>query len=119
MPTTENRTEWPVGGGAVAFQPGWFQGHAQAVLYINLGDDTQPANMSLPMLGATGLIGPSNEAYPNSSVCFPQVPLPPNYRTDVGRNATIQVIMLAQHGAALYSVSVIFGGGWELEELRC
>ena len=104
MMTSTNRTKWPVGGGAVAFQPGWFPGHSQAVLYINLGIGTSPPNMSNPMLPATGIIGPTNDPYPGPGVCFPQVPTPANYQPKIGDNATIQVIMLAQHGAALYSV---------------
>ena len=37
MGISTNRTYWPIGGGAVAFQPGWFQGHKTALLYVNLG----------------------------------------------------------------------------------
>jgi hypothetical protein len=50
MPMSENRTKWPVKGGAVAFQPGWFQGHGTAFIYINLGIGTFPPNMSNVML---------------------------------------------------------------------
>jgi hypothetical protein len=32
------------------------------------------------------------------------VPLPANYTPQVGDNATIQVIEVAQHGASLYNV---------------
>ena len=52
--------------------------------------------------------GPTNAAYPTLGVCLPQVPLPANYGTpNVGDNATIQLVMAAQHGAALYSVSAV------------
>ena len=61
--------------------------------------------MSMIMLGGIAMSGPSNDAYPNLAVCFPQVPLPGTYQPQIGDNATIQVIMAAQHGAALYSVS--------------
>ena len=105
-PTSSNRTKWPVHGGGVAFQPGWFKGHAQGVIYVNMGFGTSPPNMSNPMIPATGIIGPTDLAYPNQNVCFPQVPLPVNYTATIGQNATIQVILLAQHGAALYSVSL-------------
>ena len=106
MGTTKNRTKWPLTGGGVGFQPGWFQGHAQGLFYINLGQGTNPANMSNTMLGPIGFTGPSNDPYTNSSICMLQVPMPANYPTPkVGDNATIQVVMLAQHGAALYSVS--------------
>jgi hypothetical protein len=104
-PLSTNRTKWPVTGGAVAFQPGWFSGHAATRLYINLGEGTNPPNMSLPMVPEVGMLGPTNDQYPDLEVCFPQVPLPAHYNAKIGDNATIQVIMLAQHGASLYSVS--------------
>ena len=106
MPVSENRTLWPVGGGAVALQPGWFQGHATAFFYINLGDGTIPLNMSLPMQPVFQIVGPTREPYPGS-LCLPQVPLPANYTAVVGNNATIQVVETAVHGAALYNVSLL------------
>ncbi|KAM0626316.1 hypothetical protein ACHAPW_008353 [Verticillium nonalfalfae] len=50
-PLTQNRTYWPTTGGAVAFQPGWFQGHLTATIHINMGfgtggPDGGPLNMS-------------------------------------------------------------------------
>lgn len=106
--TTKNRTYWPTTGGAVAFQPGWFQGHATAFIYINIGfgtdgPDNGPLNMSSPLLPPLQLLGPSKNPYPGT-VCFPQLPMPKNI-PDVkpGDFATIQVIELAVHGAALYS----------------
>lgn len=104
MPMSSNRTKWPVTGGAVGIQPGWFQGHSSALIYINLGDDTVPANYSLVMQPMFGITGPDNLRY-NGSICLPQVPLPANYTAVIGRNATIQIIEAAQHGAALYNVS--------------
>ena len=104
MEISKNRTKWPVGGGAVGFQPGWFQGHATAFIYINLGDGNVPANYNMIMQPVFEITGPQNTIYPGS-VCLPQVPLPVNYTAKVGNNATIQVIELAQHGAALYNVS--------------
>ena len=104
MPMSSNRTKWPVGGGAVGLQPGWFQGHSMALMYINLGDGTVPQNYSLPMQTVFGIMGPNNTAY-IGSICMPQVPLPANYTAVVGNNATIQIIETAQHGAALYNVS--------------
>ena len=109
MSTTTNRTFWPTTGGAVAFQPGWFQGHATAYLYVNLGFGTDgpdggPQNMSNPMVPPFQLIGPSKNPYPGT-VCLPQVPLPQGATVKAGDNATIQVVELAVHGAALYSVS--------------
>ena len=107
-PTT-NRTFWPTTGGAVAFQPGWFQGHSLAQLYINLGYGTDgpdggPPNMTFNMIPPFQLLGPSKGPYPGT-VCLPQVPLPAGASVKPGDNATIQVVELAQHGAALYSVS--------------
>lgn len=110
---TKNRTYWPTTGGAVAFQPGWFRGHATALIYINLGlgsegPDGGPINMSNPMTRPFQLIGPTNNPYPGT-VCLPQVPLPANTTVQPGDKATIQLVELAQHGAALYScVDIIF-----------
>jgi hypothetical protein len=109
MPTTRNRTYWPTLGGAIAFQPGWFQGHATAFMYINLGFGTDgpdggPPNMSFPMVAPFQILGPSKNPYPGT-VCLPQVPLPANTTVNPGDNATIQVVETAVHGAALFSVS--------------
>lgn len=105
MPTTTNRTKWPVTGGAVGWQPGWFSGHKTALMYVNLGLGTEPLNMSHNMVPVFSIQGPSNDMYPGS-VCLLQVPLPANISVNVGDNATIQVVEIAQHGAALYSVRV-------------
>ncbi|KAL9005944.1 MAG: hypothetical protein Q9188_001309 [Gyalolechia gomerana] len=102
MPISTNRTLWPVTGGAVGIQPGWFPGHATAFFYINLGEGTIPLNYSLPMVPVFQITGPSNQQY-EGNFCLPQVPLPANYTARVGDNATIQIIELAQHGAALYN----------------
>ena len=99
-----NRTKWPVTGGAVGIQPGWFNGHSSALIYINLGDGSVPGNYSLIMQPMFGITGPDNFLY-NGSICLPQVPLPANYTAVIGQNATIQVVEAAQHGAALYNVS--------------
>lgn len=117
MPTSQNRTKWPVRGGGVAFQPGWFTGHGTAFIFINLGLGTVPQNMSLSMLNGVQLIGPSRDPYPGS-FCFPQVPLPANTTVNVGDNATIQVIELAVHGAALYNcVDITFAEPEDVEQL--
>ncbi|PHH76836.1 hypothetical protein CDD80_1177 [Ophiocordyceps camponoti-rufipedis] len=111
--TTQNRTYWPTTGGALAFQPGWFRGHSTASLYVNLGlgtdgPDGGPPNMSNPMVHPFQLLGPTNNPYPGT-VCLPQVPLPANSSIKAGDKATIQLVELAQHGAALYScVDIIF-----------
>ncbi|KAL9056269.1 MAG: hypothetical protein Q9162_003060 [Coniocarpon cinnabarinum] len=103
MPITTNRTYWPIGGGAVAFQPGWFQGHSSALLYVNLGIGTVPGNYSLVMNPVFQIIGPTNNAYPGRDICLPQVPMPANLTVSEGDNATIQVVEDAKHGAALFS----------------
>jgi hypothetical protein len=108
---TTNRTYWPTTGGAVAFQPGWFQGHKTALAHINLGignegPDGGPLNMTNQMKSVFQIVGPTNNPYPGT-VCFPQVSLPTNINVKAGDNATIQVVELAQHGAALYSCAEI------------
>ncbi|KAJ5689516.1 hypothetical protein N7462_003908 [Penicillium macrosclerotiorum] len=108
MPTSKNRTYWPVSGGAVAFQPGWFQGHQTALIYVNIGLGETPENMSHPVVSPFQITGPSNNPWPGT-VCLPQVPLPANVSVKVGDYATIQVVETAKHGAALYNcVDIIF-----------
>jgi hypothetical protein len=102
-----NRTYWPTTGGAIAFQPGWFKGHETAFVYINMGFGTDgpydgPQNMTHPMVSPFQILGPSNGPYPGT-VCLPQVPLPKDAKVEVGDKATIQIVELAIHGAALYS----------------
>jgi len=106
-PPTTNRTYWPTKGGAVSFQPGWFQGHQTAFLYVNMGFGTDgpdggPPNMSFPMVAPFQLLGPSKNPYPGT-VCLPQVPLPVNTTVKAGDLATIQIVELAAHGASLFS----------------
>lgn len=103
MPTTTNRTFWPMGGGSLAYQPGWFQGHSTALMYVNLGYGTEPPNMSNPMVPPFQIIGPSKTPYAGS-VCLTQIPLPAGAAVQAGDNATIQLVETALHGAALYSV---------------
>ncbi len=109
MPMSQNRTKWPVRGGAIAIQPGWFAGHATAFFYINLGFGTNPLNWSHPMLPVFQITGPTREMYAGT-FCLPQVPLPANTTVKVGDNATIQIIETAVHGAALFNVSILNPG---------
>jgi hypothetical protein len=97
MPQQTNRTKWPVHGGAISIQPGWFPGHSFAMFYINIGIH--------PAVPPFQLVGPDNLEYPGQ-FCLPQVGMPKNLDLQVGQNITIQVIELAQHGAALYNVSL-------------
>ncbi|KAJ5735578.1 uncharacterized protein N7483_000703 [Penicillium malachiteum] len=117
MPRSTNRTKWPVKGGAVAVQPGWFPGHETALIYVNLGLGTVPENMSHPVVSPFQITGPSNNPYPGT-FCLPQVPLPANISAKVGDNATIQVVETAKHGAALYNcVDITFAEPEEVEEV--
>jgi len=117
MPTSTNRTKWPTQGGAISLQPGWFQGHKTAFVYFNLGLGTIPPNMSHVMLPPFQIVGPTNNPYPGT-FCLPQVPLPANISVNVGDNATIQVIMAAQHGASLYNcVDIEFALPQDCEEV--
>ncbi|OQE12071.1 hypothetical protein PENVUL_c001G08299 [Penicillium vulpinum] len=102
MPRSTNRTKWPVSGGALAFQPGWFPGHATALIYVNLGFGEIPANMSHPVVSPFQIVGPTNNPYPGT-VCLPQVPLPANISVSPGDYATIQLVETAKHGAALFN----------------
>ncbi|KAK0099502.1 hypothetical protein ONS95_000232 [Cadophora gregata] len=119
IPPTDNRTNWPITGGAIAIQPGWFRGHKNSLIYINLGLGTDgpgggPPNMSFPMTPVFQIRGPSDNPYPGT-FCLPQVPLPENVSVKVGDLATIQVIETLKHGGALYNcVDIIFS---ELEDV--
>lgn len=62
--------------------------------------------MSHNVVPAFQVAGPTNEQY-NGTFCLPQVPLPANVSLAIGDNITIQVIELAQHGAAIYNVSTL------------
>ncbi|KAI9793556.1 MAG: hypothetical protein M1816_007989 [Peltula sp. TS41687] len=124
MPLSSNRTKWPItGGGSIGIQPGWFQGHATAFFYVNMGfnipDEEEPLNMSFPMLPVFQITGPSREAYPTESFCLTQVPLPVNASVKVGDNATIQVIETAIHGASLYNcVDITFADPHDVPEVN-
>ncbi|KAF3479731.1 uncharacterized protein GIQ15_06707 [Arthroderma uncinatum] len=113
--TSQNRTKWPVNGGAISFQPGWFPGHKTALIYINLGMGTTPLNMSLPMVSPFQIVGPTVAPYPGT-FCLPQVPLPANISVNIGDNATIQVVEAARHGAVLYNcVDITFADPKDVE----
>ncbi len=106
MPTSTNRTRWPITGGAISFEPGWDVGHPTAFFYINMGFGTIPPNMSNPMVPVFQVVGPTKVQYPGT-ICLTHVPLPanaPNASVKIGDNATIQVVETALHGAALYNV---------------
>ncbi|KAL0769062.1 hypothetical protein CaCOL14_008370 [Colletotrichum acutatum] len=100
---TQNRTYWPISGGALAVQPGWNSGHKMALMYINLGLGESPKNYSMVMVPRFQLTGPSNQEY-EGTFCLPKVPLPAGVTPKEGDLASIQVVEAAQHGAALFSV---------------
>lgn len=115
---SQNRTKWPIKGGAIAFQPGWFSGHSSAFMYFNLGFGNNPENYSNVMYNGINLIGPSAQPWPGT-FCLPQVPLPAHYTPQVGDNATIQVIETALHGAALYNcVDITFAEPEDVAEVN-
>ncbi|BCR89385.1 copper acquisition factor BIM1-like domain-containing protein [Aspergillus chevalieri] len=117
MPTSTNRTKWPIRGGAISLQPGWFPGHSSGFMYMNMGFGTVPANMSNAMIKPFAFEGPSNLPYPGT-ICLPQVPLPAGHTVNVGDNATIQVVLAAQHGAALYNcVDITFAEPEDVAEV--
>src|SRR4051812_31099696 len=99
-----NRTAWPINGGALAFQPGWFAGHLQNLMYVNLCVGAEPQNCSLPMVPAFQLRGPSDNPYPGT-VCLPQVPLPEGFKPKKGDLASIQLVQALKHGGVTYNVS--------------
>lgn len=114
---SENRTAWPIKGGAIAFQPGWFSGHSSAFMYFNLGLGNNPTNYSFVMQNGLNIMGPSKEPWPGT-FCLPQVPMPAGLRVNVGDNATIQVIETALHGAALYNcVDITFAEPEDVEQV--
>ena len=103
---SKNRTQWPLNGGAIAVQPGWFAGHSTALFYINMGLGENPTNYSLPMVPVFHITGPSNNPYPGT-FCLPKVSLPAGVSPKNGDLASIQVIEVAKHGASQYNVRVI------------
>lgn len=111
IPLSTNRTNWPVAGGAIAIQPGWFTGHAKSSININLGlgtdgPDGGPETMSMIMIPTFTIYGPSNNPFPGQ-FCLSQVPLPAGVKVNVGDHATIQVIETFDYGGALYNVRTI------------
>jgi hypothetical protein len=69
----------------------------------NTGPDGGPLHMTVPLVPQFAMLGPSNSPFPGT-VCLSKVSLPDNAPVKAGDNATIQVILNAQHGAAIMSV---------------
>jgi len=106
VPLTQNRTKWPIDGGALSILPGWNAGHPTSFFYVNMGFGTEPRNMTNVIVPVFQITGPSRDPFPGS-FCLPDLPLPKNASVRVGDNATLQVIQVALHGASLYNCADI------------
>lgn len=62
-----------------------------------------PQNYSVPLAAGFEIRGPTDGPYPGT-VCLPQLPIPEGFEVEIGGHATIQVVEVAKHGAAMYSV---------------
>ena len=84
-------------------QPGWFAGHATALMYLNIWLGLDPDNYATlwPMFE---ILGPSDNPYPGT-ICLPQISLPNGLTPSSGDFATIQVVQTLKSGASLFSVS--------------
>jgi hypothetical protein len=110
MPLSTNRTNWPVGGGAISIAPGLAPGFKNSFIYINIAkteaNALAPGNFSrlaMPPLAITG----RDDLNPwPGQFCLPQVPMPAGVQFNVGDLATIQVVQVAANGQAVYNVSV-------------
>lgn len=85
------------------------------MLQVNLGMGTDgpdggPLEMSHQIVPPFSIVGPSNNPFPGT-ICLDkvQIPNPSDIGIKAGVNATIQVLMNAQHGASLFSVSSLQG----------
>ena len=95
--SASNRTEWPINGGSLKITAT----HRASDVYIALafGDDIPKAwyfnhTLTSAPLNQTG----------TGSFCLPQVPVPSEYNVTDGTTASLQVIMYAFDGAAVYGV---------------
>ncbi|KXJ89751.1 hypothetical protein Micbo1qcDRAFT_196540 [Microdochium bolleyi] len=110
LPTTTNRTLWPLTGSApIILQPGHQANHDWGIIFVNIGLGTTPANFSTQMIHEFSFTFPSAKEYDNQ-ICLPDVSLPQTVRDAVGAglvkagdNATIQVVETAKHGGTLHS----------------
>lgn len=69
-----------------------------------LGPDGGPLDMAYQLVTPFAIIGPSNGPYPGT-ICLPNISLAKSAKVQPGDKGTIQIVLSAQHGAALYSVS--------------
>jgi hypothetical protein len=89
-----NRTLWPLDGGAIALTPT----HHWAQTYINLGLGRNVTRFNIT------LMAPFNQTS-NGTFCLPDVKLPEGLNLTEGDMASIQVVQLSATGGALYNVS--------------
>lgn len=96
--THNNRTKWPLDGGAVVFEPS----HTWAQTFINIGLGNEGIRFTHE------LVAPFNQTG-NGTLCFPKLEIPEALKANIseGTNATIQVIQLGSRGASLYNVSLL------------
>jgi hypothetical protein len=59
--------------------------------------------MSLPIVSPFQITDPSNDPWPGT-ICLTQIPMPANISVKVGDMATIQLVLVAKHGASLFNV---------------
>ncbi|RYP15370.1 hypothetical protein DL765_005761 [Monosporascus sp. GIB2] len=91
-----NRTDWPVGGGAVSLN----LHHPWSYVYINLGLGNNVTNFNITL--TPQLMNVTGEG----DFCIPQLPVPEGTVRE-GQNATIQVVTNGDSGSALYNCADI------------
>ncbi|KAA8896133.1 hypothetical protein FN846DRAFT_966288 [Sphaerosporella brunnea] len=94
--SANNRTLWPLSGGAIALTPT----HPWAQTYINLGLGSNVTGFNI------SLVGPFNQTS-NGTFCLPEVKLPADLNVQEGTQASIQVVQLSHLGGALYNCADI------------
>jgi hypothetical protein len=91
---SDNRTEWPLQGGAVELD----LHHPWSFVYINLGIGNNITNFNLTL--TSGLLNVTGKG----NFCIPALPIPEGSVSD-GQNATLQFVTNGNSGSALYNVS--------------
>lgn len=89
-----NRTEWPLTGGAVAYN----SSHDSAIAFINLGIGTGQVSFNISLLDH-GLLNVTKGV-----LCLPDLSIPTGLNISEGTEASVQVITLGHTGSALYNV---------------
>jgi hypothetical protein len=106
---TQNRSYWPIGGGAVSIAPGVGSGFKTSYIYINIGialpGEAAPQNYSHALTPPIAVAGVNASTWPGQ-VCIPQTSMPTGMQYNIGDLATIQVVQVAATGEAVYSVRI-------------